>query len=204
MLAAIVLFPYGVQDALASAADGNGESAVVTLAEESPIPGLAVPDHPLIRKFRAQYETPEGLRYLAKVMQRSAPYRAFIRAELARLDLPEFLIYLPVIESAYSPTAISKSGATGVWQFIRITSYNVCYTKLLRPVVGLAGFFHRRLRRAEPAVVGGEGEVPIAGLAVVVAQLAQGRRRGDPGVPPLVHPFVHADAEAAHASYNFV
>ncbi len=119
VLAALVLFPYGVQDALASAADGDGESAVVTLAEESPIPGLEVPDHPLIRKFRAQYETSEGLQYLAKVMQRSAPYRAFIRAELARLELPEFLIYLPVIESAYSPTAISKSGATGVWQFMR-------------------------------------------------------------------------------------
>lgn len=119
LIAAAALSIFCTNGLSAAAADGSAESVPVTQAERSPIPGLDVPDNPLIRKFRAQYETPEGLQYLAKVMQRSAPYRAFIRAEIERLELPEFLIYLPVIESAYSSTAISKSGATGVWQFMR-------------------------------------------------------------------------------------
>lgn len=118
VFAAVTAF-FAFQGLSATAADGNGENIPLTQGESAGISGLDVPDNPLIRKFRAQYETPEGLQYLAKVMQRSTPYRAFIRSELKRLELPDFLLYLPVIESAYSTTAISKSGATGVWQFMR-------------------------------------------------------------------------------------
>lgn len=111
-----------VSPALSHAA-ADDESAPVTAAltpgESSGLPGLDVPDHPLIRKFRAQYTTPDGLKYLEKVMRRSGEYRAFIRGEIERQGLPSFLLYLPVIESGFSPTAVSRSGATGVWQFMR-------------------------------------------------------------------------------------
>jgi membrane-bound lytic murein transglycosylase D len=33
--------------------------------------------------------------------------------------MPAELVYLPVIESAYSSSAVSRSGATGLWQFMR-------------------------------------------------------------------------------------
>jgi membrane-bound lytic murein transglycosylase D len=33
--------------------------------------------------------------------------------------LPPELVYLPVIESAYLPTALSRSGAAGLWQFMK-------------------------------------------------------------------------------------
>ncbi len=105
--------------AFPSAASGEGEDVTLAPEEGVGMPGLDVPDNDLIRRFRAQYETPDGLQYLAKVMQRSAPYRAYIRSEIARMGLPEFLLYLPVIESGFSPTAVSRSGATGVWQFMR-------------------------------------------------------------------------------------
>jgi membrane-bound lytic murein transglycosylase D len=34
-------------------------------------------------------------------------------------SLPWELVYLPVIESAFRPTAVSRSGAAGLWQFMR-------------------------------------------------------------------------------------
>jgi membrane-bound lytic murein transglycosylase D len=52
-------------------------------------------------------------------MERASPYLGFIREEIERRGLPEELLYLPVIESGYVPTAKSRSGAVGLWQFMR-------------------------------------------------------------------------------------
>ncbi|MBT3301812.1 MAG: LysM peptidoglycan-binding domain-containing protein [Bacteroidetes bacterium] len=42
--------------------------------------------------------------------------------ELARQGLPLELHYIPIIESALKTTAVSKSGATGLWQFMYATA----------------------------------------------------------------------------------
>ncbi|MDR2746110.1 MAG: transglycosylase SLT domain-containing protein, partial [Treponema sp.] len=39
--------------------------------------------------------------------------------EIEERRLPAELLYLPVIESGYVPTAVSRSGAAGLWQFMR-------------------------------------------------------------------------------------
>jgi membrane-bound lytic murein transglycosylase D len=52
-------------------------------------------------------------------MDRAAPYLPFIREEIAKRSLPPELVYLPVIESAYLASAVSRSGAVGLWQFMR-------------------------------------------------------------------------------------
>jgi membrane-bound lytic murein transglycosylase D len=52
-------------------------------------------------------------------MNRAAPYLGFIRREIEERNLPPELLYLPVIESGYLSTAVSKSGATGLWQFMK-------------------------------------------------------------------------------------
>ena len=44
-----------------------------------------------------------------------------IEEELDRAGLPIELRMLPVVESALSPTAISRAGATGLWQFMYTT-----------------------------------------------------------------------------------
>ncbi len=52
---------------------------------------------------------------------RLARYDGMIRDVLRRYNLPEDLIYLALIESGYSNTAVSRASAIGMWQFIRST-----------------------------------------------------------------------------------
>jgi membrane-bound lytic murein transglycosylase D len=80
------------------------------------IPGL---DHPLTQRYIRQYSTKGGLSWLQAVMNKSGPYLAFIRKEVETRNLPPELVYLPVIESGFLPTAVSRSGAVGLWQFMR-------------------------------------------------------------------------------------
>jgi membrane-bound lytic murein transglycosylase D len=84
-------------------------------------------EQPLTMRFIRQYSSPGGLAWLNAVMERGGPYLAFIRREIEKRKLPPELIYLPVIESAYSPRALSRSGAAGLWQFMKnsIAPFNI-------------------------------------------------------------------------------
>jgi len=83
--------------------------------------------HPLVEKFRKQYMSADGYAYLSKIMKRSAPYRDFISDLLEAENMPAELLFLPVIESGFFETATSKSGAVGIWQFMRnsIGGFNI-------------------------------------------------------------------------------
>ncbi|MEM0999694.1 MAG: LysM peptidoglycan-binding domain-containing protein [Bacteroidota bacterium] len=48
-------------------------------------------------------------------------YFPIIEQELDRMGLPMELKYLPVVESALNPHAVSRVGATGLWQFMLAT-----------------------------------------------------------------------------------
>jgi membrane-bound lytic murein transglycosylase D len=80
------------------------------------IPGL---EEPLTQDYIRRYTSPAGIAWLKAVMERAAPYLNFIRGEITERGLPAELLYLPVIESGYVPTAVSRSGAAGLWQFMR-------------------------------------------------------------------------------------
>ena len=79
----------------------------------------AVLENPIVQQYIRQYSSQGGLSWLSSVMERGGPYLAFIRKEIADRNLPEELIFLPVIESGYLSTAQSKSGASGLWQFMK-------------------------------------------------------------------------------------
>lgn len=53
--------------------------------------------------------------------QRSTPYLHYIVDHLQKRKMPLELALLPMIESAYDPTAYSHSHASGLWQFIPST-----------------------------------------------------------------------------------
>jgi membrane-bound lytic murein transglycosylase D len=75
-------------------------------------------NHPLTQRYINQYSTPEGIAWLMSMVKRGEPYMAFIWKEIYTRNLPHELLYLPLIESAYLPTAISRAGAAGLWQFM--------------------------------------------------------------------------------------
>ncbi len=79
---------------------------------------LPYTEHELIDKYRREYLSAFGKKRLAEIMHRAQPYRPHIRQTLIEADIPTALEYLPVIESDFKTTAVSKSGATGIWQFM--------------------------------------------------------------------------------------
>lgn len=88
-------------------------------------------NHYLIEHFKKQYLNENGLNYLSKVMQRSVLYRDFILDQLKANNMPMELLFLPVIESGFNPNAVSRSGAVGIWQFMKnsIAGYNINISK---------------------------------------------------------------------------
>lgn len=53
---------------------------------------------------------------------RSGQYIPMMRTIFKSKNLPEELIYLPAVESAFNPNAVSHAGAAGMWQFMRGTA----------------------------------------------------------------------------------
>ena len=61
---------------------------------------------------------PESLR---RMVERSSRYLHHIVEEIERRGMPMELALLPMVESAYNPTAYSRSHASGLWQFVPAT-----------------------------------------------------------------------------------
>jgi membrane-bound lytic murein transglycosylase D len=82
--------------------------------------GIAMPwGEESFESFRATYLGPDARAWLAAIMARAKPYLPYINDRIRLYGLPEELAFLPVIESEFSPRAVSKSGAAGLWQFMR-------------------------------------------------------------------------------------
>ena len=59
---------------------------------------------------------------LGRGLSRMGAFEDLVTAELAVRDLPPSLLYLPLIEANYYPTAVSPAGAGGLWQFMPRTA----------------------------------------------------------------------------------
>jgi membrane-bound lytic murein transglycosylase D len=55
-------------------------------------------------------------------LQRMPRYEPMIRAKLRENGVPEDMVYLALIESGYSNSAVSRARATGMWQFMKGTA----------------------------------------------------------------------------------
>ncbi|MCX7023793.1 MAG: LysM peptidoglycan-binding domain-containing protein [Spirochaetes bacterium] len=75
--------------------------------------------NPVFERFREAYLTEGGRSWLDAVSKRSDPYADFIRERIRYYDLPDELFFLPFVESEYSPWVASRSGAAGIWQFMK-------------------------------------------------------------------------------------
>ena len=84
-------------------------------------------DIPEVQAHYKHYSGRTGQEYLHRVLRRGEAYLPFINNTVREMNLPWELAYLPIIESAFIPTAVSRSGATGLWQFMMnsIHPYNM-------------------------------------------------------------------------------
>lgn len=109
-----------------------------------------------VNKFVNWYAQRQG--YLYEVSERAKPYLYHIVDALNKQHLPLDLALLPIVESAYQPTALSPMSAAGLWQFIPSTGaeYNlkqdVHYDERLdvvastRAAVSYLDFLNRRFK----------------------------------------------------------
>jgi membrane-bound lytic murein transglycosylase D len=79
------------------------------------------------KRYQAAYLSPGGMQWLEAVYERSRPYAAYVQERIRYYGVPDELFFLPFIESEYSPKAVSRSGASGLWQFMRnsVGGYNM-------------------------------------------------------------------------------
>jgi membrane-bound lytic murein transglycosylase D len=79
----------------------------------------AASDNPLVEIHESWYASrPE---YVHRMIERSRRYLFHIVEEVDRRAMPMEIALLPMIESAFNPTALSPSSASGIWQFIPST-----------------------------------------------------------------------------------
>lgn len=69
---------------------------------------------------RVRFQLGQSDRFRAGLV-RSGTYKPYIHEVLAKRGLPPELASLPHVESSFDPTAYSKVGAAGLWQFTRGT-----------------------------------------------------------------------------------
>jgi membrane-bound lytic murein transglycosylase D len=77
-------------------------------------------DHPLIDRFVGELQN--GRReFVQRALDRSGGYREVMGPILEEEGVPVELTYVPLIESGFNTSAVSRSRAVGPWQFIRGT-----------------------------------------------------------------------------------
>ncbi|MDR2709594.1 MAG: transglycosylase SLT domain-containing protein, partial [Elusimicrobiota bacterium] len=90
-------------------------SPVVNLQKTIP---LTMEDQALVEKYITAFSQPAARQRITQALQRAELYKNIVEPTLADFNLPPELKYLPVIESLYIPTALSKAGALGLWQIM--------------------------------------------------------------------------------------
>lgn len=78
----------------------------------------AVPG-PVVAEYEQWYTARPD--YLKRMVDRSKRYLHYIVEQVERRNMPTEIALLPMIESAFNPTAYSRSHASGIWQFIPST-----------------------------------------------------------------------------------
>lgn len=78
--------------------------------------------------FWVEYWTEREPEHFLVYLDRMARFGDLIDGELAERGLPTSLRYLPIVESGYRPGAVSRAGATGLWQIMGPTAQALALT----------------------------------------------------------------------------
>lgn len=74
-----------------------------------------------VARWVAYWRSREG-QLFAESLSRMGWFSDAVDSTLARKGLPSSLRYLPIVESGYSPSAVSRARAVGLWQFMEHTA----------------------------------------------------------------------------------
>jgi membrane-bound lytic murein transglycosylase D len=96
-------------------ADGTGGPAAVVGAGRLDTESFA--NHTRVQYYLDFFQGPARDRF-GIWLGRLQRYEGMIREQLARYRVPDDFVYLAMIESGYSNTAVSRARAVGMWQFI--------------------------------------------------------------------------------------
>ncbi len=107
----------------APASDSEALTVGTDLAEMFDINVARYAEHGRVRYYLDFFQGPARDR-MAIWLTRLPVYEPMIRAALAANGLPGDLVYLALIESGYSSTAVSRSKAVGMWQFMKATGHD--------------------------------------------------------------------------------
>lgn len=77
-------------------------------------------DHPRVQYY-IEFFTGRGRNGFQGWLNRMPRFEGYARARFAEQGLPEDLVYLGLIESGFSPVAVSRARAVGLWQFMQAT-----------------------------------------------------------------------------------
>jgi membrane-bound lytic murein transglycosylase D len=83
---------------------------------------LLLVENPWVLKEIKSFQTVERKAF-EDSYKRSGQYMDMILGALREEGLPEQLAWIPLIESAFRPRALSRARALGMWQFVRSTGY---------------------------------------------------------------------------------
>ncbi len=76
---------------------------------------------PEVGRYLAYFTGPARAR-MTEWLARGSKYRPAIESKLTQAGLPSEFSYLPIIESGFSNSAVSRAGAVGMWQFMPETA----------------------------------------------------------------------------------
>ncbi len=80
---------------------------------------LPAATHRYIDAQLAYFRGEEGRAWLLKTIARARPYRDWIRRQIDQRGLPPELFWLAAVESGFNPGNTSRTGAAGLWQFMK-------------------------------------------------------------------------------------
>jgi membrane-bound lytic murein transglycosylase D len=108
-----------VPESVSTGVEHGGANAVAGVTWDIDVATFT--NHDRVQYFLDFFQGPARER-MTVWLSRMPRYEPMIRQQLAQQGLPGDLVYLALIESGFSNTAVSRASATGMWQFMKATA----------------------------------------------------------------------------------
>jgi membrane-bound lytic murein transglycosylase D len=79
---------------------------------------MSAEDNSLVEKYISIYSSKPAKEKIKLAFERSGAYKDIILKTSREMNLPEELLYLPIVESLYNINTVSRAGAVGLWQIM--------------------------------------------------------------------------------------